>query len=504
MTEMNFFSTFRGRLLLIFACLIVVTLSVQYYVNLLVQRENDAERDLQSQALVSAFAIGFGSLTSKNRVSDLINDPNQKLLDQQIKERIRDIIIINNNWQIDDSLNPEYLPALEDDGQIIYQDLSSLKGLPPLIEGFRLGEDLKNFPNASYDPGSLGDDEAHAIPVETSKGRWYVMVILKNDRSEAAWRAARPLIATLIILLFSTLLTIFLVWRFTKPIAELSAAARSLAGGNLSVRVPDYGRNDEIGTLTRNFNEMAAELEKASELEAKLRQAEQSAVVGRLGSAIAHEIRNPLNYINLSLDHLSKRYSPTESDKREAFLKLTSQIKSEVERINRQITDFLNYSRPVNPKLQNIEIRPVINESLRLVEADSAEKGIKISVIEEGEIPNVLADPQFLRSVFNNLFINAIQAMEPMGGKLTVKIRPAENNQNVEIEISDTGSGIEAKNLDKIFEPYFSTKETGTGLGLAIVKRIIEVHSGTIKVNSKPAAGTTFLLKLPTADATNV
>ena len=112
-----------------------------------------------------------------------------------------------------------------------------------------------------------------------------------------------------------------------------------------------------MGQLAQRFNEMTAELEKTKELEAQLQQAEKSAVIGRLGSAIAHEIRNPLNYINLTLDHLRAKYAPDEPDKRETFQKLTLQLKAEVARINQQISDFLNYSRPAKADLQPIDIR---------------------------------------------------------------------------------------------------------------------------------------------------
>ncbi|HQZ82361.1 MAG TPA: ATP-binding protein, partial [Pyrinomonadaceae bacterium] len=246
--------------------------------------------------------------------------------------------------------------------------------------------------------------------------------------------------------------------------------------------------------------EMTAELEKKTELEAKLQQAEKSAVVGRLGSAIAHEIRNPLNYINLTLDHLRSKFAPTDDEKKAKFDKLTLQLKEEVARINRQITDFLNYSRPATADLRPIDARVVVEDSLRIIEAQAEEKGIVISVSEHENAPQIIGDPQFLRSVFNNLFINAVQAMEGTGGKLNVRIRPSDDGKFVNFEIADTGRGIPSENLESIFEPYFSTKETGTGLGLAIVKKIVDIHNGRIEVESTEAEGTKFVVRLPTAE----
>jgi signal transduction histidine kinase len=497
---MEFLNTFRGRLLMVLALLLIATLGVQYYLNLRTQRESSALREVQEQTIVAGIALGFTSMTSKeDRLQDLIDQPDQTFLDDDAKDRIRDIIIIDDEWNVVDSLDPDLLPVGNDDGTVTYKKLDDLTNLPPLMEEKRLGQDLEHFPNRQSVASKTTGDEAHAIPIDTSKGRWYVMVLLKNPRSEAAWRAAQPLIYTLGVLLVSALITLLLVWRFTRPITNLSHAAREVADGNLQVRVADAERSDEMGRLAQNFNEMAAELEKKRELEAQLQQAEKSAVVGRLGSAIAHEIRNPLNYINLTLDHLKTRYAPEDPENKAAFVKLTVQLKNEVARINQQISDFLNYSRPAKAELRSLDARKVVEDSLRIVEAEAAEKNVTISVVEQENVPAIMGDPEFLRSVFNNLFINALQAMEERGGRLSVKISP-DTDDRVAFEIADTGSGISPDNLSKIFEPYFSTKETGTGLGLAIVQKIVDVHSGTIDVESDEGEGTKFVVRLPSSE----
>ena len=498
---MKFFNTFRGRLLLILALMLVATLGVQYYLNLLTQHENNDLREAQTQALVAGITLGFTSIPLNDlRVQDLVDETDQTYFDQATKERIRDIIIIDNNWQVTDSLKADYLPIYDENDNVTYKKLNDLKGLPPLMEGSRLGDDLRNFPNLSTANSKSQNDEAHAIPIETSKGRWYVMVLLKNDKSEAMRRAARPLIFTLGVLFVSSLITFLLVWRFARPIANLADAARKVAAGDLQVRVADADRNDEMGRLASRFNEMTAELEKKRDLEAKLQQAEKSAVVGRLGSAIAHEIRNPLNYINLTLDHLRSKFAPADEEKRASFEKLTSQLKAEVARINQQISDFLNYSRPAKAELRPIDARKAIEDSLRIVEGQAAEKNIKIGIVEHENVPKITGDPEFLRSVFNNLFINAVQAMDNTGGHLNIKICPGDGDEFVSFEISDTGNGIPSENLSKIFEPYFSTKETGTGLGLAIVQKIVDIHHGHITVESKEGEGTKFTVKLPKAE----
>src|SRR5215203_968038 len=207
---MEFFGTFRGRLLLIFAFLIVATLAVQYYLNLFEQQANTERREVQEQALVAGISLGVSGITSTEYLQDLISVPGQTFLDESSRQRIRDVIIINNRWQITDSLNTDLLPTIVDDGTTEYKNLKELTDLPPLMEGARLGADLEQFPNRKSETNTLTDDEAHAIPVQTSDGRFYVMVLRRNDK-DAARRAARPLLATLGILLISTLITIILV-----------------------------------------------------------------------------------------------------------------------------------------------------------------------------------------------------------------------------------------------------------------------------------------------------
>lgn len=494
---MKFLNTFRGKLLVILALLLVATLGFQYYVNYITEQQNKDLRESQERTIVAAISLGFRSITSTDRMQDLIDAPGQTFLDNDSKRRIKDIIVIDDKWQVTDSLNPDYLPSSDDSDAIVYKKLGDLTDLPPLMEEGRLGDDLASFPNRRNDGNRMQSDEAHAVPIETSFGRWYVMVLLRSDQNEARWRAAQPLAYTLGILLVSSLITFWLVWRFGRPIANLSDGARQVASGNLHVRVPGARRRDEIGRLVGTFNEMAAELEKKRDLELQLQQAEKSAVVGRLGSAIAHEIRNPLNYINLTLDHLRSKFAPEDEAKRVVFQKLTSQLKNEVARINQQISDFLNYSRPAKADLKATSARKVIEESLRIVEPEAAEKNVIVSMVEHENVPDVMGDAEFLRSVFNNLFINALQAMEGRGGRLNIKISPSDDGRWVRFEVADTGGGISDENLAKIFEPYFSTKETGTGLGLAIVHKIVDIHRGTIEVGSTEGEGTRFTVKLP-------
>jgi signal transduction histidine kinase len=336
--------------------------------------------------------------------------------------------------------------------------------------------------------------------VQTTEGRRFIIVVLDSANTLTnvlEEQSSRSALYTLAVLFVTTLVTGFFVWRFTRPIKELSIAARKVAGGNFDVQVP-ADRLDEMGTLASAFNEMTGKLARARELETQLHQAEKGAVVGRLAAAIAHEIRNPLNYINLTLDHLRSSFAPTDPGKRKTF----DQLKTEVARINRHITDFLKYSRPSKLEFQNVDIRAEAEDALRLVEVRAEECGIKTSIVQDGALPTVLADRESLRSVFTNLVINAVEAINGAGGSISIKLSNPEAN-SVKVEISDSGCGIASDDISKVFEPYFSTKETGTGLGLAIVKKAVDDHGGTISVASKEGGGTTFTIILPAKENTH-
>jgi signal transduction histidine kinase len=256
-----------------------------------------------------------------------------------------------------------------------------------------------------------------------------------------------------------------------------------------------------LGALTETFNEMLAGLRSKEELEEQLQRAERSAVVGRLASGIAHEIRNPLNFINLSIDHLREQFAPAAEASRAEYARILGTIKDEIGRLNRLVSNFLSYGRPARLKLLEVDARSLVEEVVGLVRAQAEQQGVRVVVTEvEGDEAArrsdhfLRADAELIKTCFSNLVINSLQAM-PEGGELKVTLRP--RGPAVEIEFADTGSGIAPEALGQIFEPYYSTKETGIGLGLPLTKKIIEDHGGEIAVTSEPGAGTTFTVTLP-------
>lgn len=495
MKVLSLFHSFRVRFVLVLAGLLFATLAVQYIINVSAERKNEKLRETQEKALIAGLALGVRGITSTDPLTKLREGkPN---LDEEAG-RVVNVIIVNNEWKVYDSLRKEQLAELMPDGSYRKRDLKEIV-VPPLVNADEVGADISHFPQSPTWNGHAPRAEAQAFPIDTDHGVWYVIVVLKSDKeTRGFWsqQAARPLVYTLGVLLIATLSAAILVWRFTRPISDLATAAQKVAAGDLHFRVPDHDRRDEMGQLATQFNEMIEKLGHARDLESKLRQVEQSAVVGRLASAIAHEVRNPLNFINLTLDHMRQSFAPADAAKRESFAKLTTQLKSEVARINNLITAFLNYSRPYEYVLRPLDLAEEAAGALDLVRPQAAESDVDIN-FDTGRnqtppVPRIMADADPLRSVLTNLFINALQAMEGEGNSLTVRIEPTADRRQVKLAVTDTGRGIEPENVPHLFEPYFSTKETGTGLGLAIVKKVVDEHGGTIEVQSEPGKGTTF------------
>jgi signal transduction histidine kinase len=501
MARSRLLKSFRVRLLLLLAALLVLTLGVQYYVNLRAIQSNTQFIAEQQQAIMAGFALGVNSFSGKKYLDQLSEEAKQPLLGEQAA-RVKNILSVDDQGNIQNSMEKDQTPRMNPDKTIRYVKVKDIF-LPPLNSAVELPSDHTPLPEGmTIGPQTkAGQPGAFYIPVDTDLGRRYIIVVLASSSNLATLlerQSRQSQLYTLAVLLVTTGLTALVVWRFTRPIKSLSVGARRVAGGDFSFRVPTSGRQDEMGELTEQFNEMTVKLGRTRELETKLHEAEKAAVVGRLASAIAHEIRNPLNYINLTLDHLRANFTPSDTARQEKFAALTTQLKSEVARINTHVTEFLNYSRPAKLEFQPLDLYSAARDALSLVEPQAASINVETRVDKHGELPAVMADSGSLRSALTNLIINGLQATDGTGGKLSIVLSSQDQGQRVRIDISDTGRGIAPEDISRVFEPYYSTKETGTGLGLAIVRKAVDDHHGTISVKSKAGEGTTFTITLPT------
>jgi signal transduction histidine kinase len=301
------------------------------------------------------------------------------------------------------------------------------------------------------------------------------------------------LLATLGVFSFGFLLALYLSWSFSRPLQALTQAARQVAAGNLSVQVPADG-TDEIGSLARTFNEMVERLREHRRLEERLHFAERSTAMGRLASAVAHEIRNPLNFINLSIDHVRERLAPNEAGRREDFERILANVKAEISRLNRLVGDFLSFGKPMRLHPRSCALDELVREVAAVVDHKAKDQGIALVTEVDDPLPALVADPELLKTCFLNLMINAIDAM-PKGGVLTVSVR--RDQDALVTTVTDTGQGMTADEIRDAFEPYFSTKETGVGLGLALTRKIVGDHGGSVELESAPERGTRACIRLP-------
>ena len=179
-----------------------------------------------------------------------------------------------------------------------------------------------------------------------------------------------------------------------------------------------------------------------------------------------------------------------------SFDKIMHQLKIEVGRIEERVSELLDYARPRKPDFKSTDVREVIEDSLKIVTARAADAKISIEKVFANNSPDLKADREYLRSLFSNLFINAVKAMEPLGRGL-LRVEVSGDNGRLTVVVSDDGPGISPEDLSRIFEPYFSVTKTGTGLGLAIVQKVVEIHKGRISVESQPGRGARFIVVLP-------
>jgi two-component system sensor histidine kinase HydH len=226
-------------------------------------------------------------------------------------------------------------------------------------------------------------------------------------------------------------------------------------------------------------------------LKKEIERGERLASIGRLASGVAHEIRNPLSSIKGFATYFRERYRDVPEDQATADIMI-----QEVERLNRVIGQLLEFARPLNIEKKPTSILNFLEHSLKLIEGDANKKGVSIEFTKSSETEEVNIDPDRVKQVLLNLYLNALDAMEK-GGTLSIEPLIDADSGHIKIIISDSGKGINSEDLAHVFDPYFTTKSSGTGLGLAIVHNIVESHQGEVWIESKLGEGTKVTISLP-------
>ena len=331
------------------------------------------------------------------------------------------------------------------------------------------------LPLAGYENNLLG-----ALLVGSSRR---ALVELESSlRTIGTWVAAAGILVGMALSWWATA-------RVTRPVRRLAESAGMVAEGKWGTTV-ETTSNDEIGQLARAFNRMTHELVEQRE---RLVQSERVAAWRELARRLAHELKNPLFPLQITVENMQRAKTSYPEQFEEVFREGTSTLLAELANLKQIIARFSDFARMPAPQTQPVAFNELVEETLRLFGGQLARARVAAAVDLDPNLPTVQADPEQMTRALRNLILNAIDAM-PEGGTLTIRTRRQEHG--VHVEVSDTGSGLTPEECARLFTPYYTTKTHGTGLGLAIVQSVVSDHGGRISVESAPKKGTTFRIEL--------
>jgi signal transduction histidine kinase len=336
---------------------------------------------------------------------------------------------------------------------------------------------------------------ATAIPLKDSAGN--VLAVLTVAISRSGLVAEQQQIRAIAYgvagggILLAIIFSLWIAARVSRPVEELARAAEDVASGSWDTQVPVRGR-DEVAVLARSFNHMTEQLEGQRD---KLIQSERVAAWRELARRLAHELKNPLFPLQLTVENLVRARQLSAAEFDEVFNESTQTLSMEIANLKKIIGRFSDFSKMPKPELERIDARDAVARVRSLYGTTSADGPLIRLETEVDDRPMILmADPELLHRALSNLVLNAKDAM-PEGGTVTISAHPRDGS--VEIRVADTGQGLTQEECERLFTPYYTTKEHGTGLGLAIVQSVISDHAGTISVESCEGKGAIFVITLP-------
>ncbi|MBA1334201.1 MAG: GAF sensor signal transduction histidine kinase [Firmicutes bacterium] len=310
--------------------------------------------------------------------------------------------------------------------------------------------------------------------------------ILISDISRVLFVRYFSLAIIVVSLAAGTLGITFIVKNLLRQVNSINDGILKLQE-DLDYRIPPIP--GELGKVAQAVNHMAKELKEKKRLEDQLQRSERLAALGQLVSGIAHELRNPLSIIRATVQLMEK-----ELNAHEGISEYTGIVKEQADRQNKIIQELLDFAKPAVPQLVPVDLNQLLDSVMTFTRAYLKDSNVVLSIEKEKELPKILADGEKIKQVILNLILNGVQAM-PDGGELKIKTYSTEGK--TVIEFSDTGVGIPQENLEKIFNPFFTTRDGGTGLGLAIAHQIVKMHQGTLEARSVRGKGATFTVTIP-------
>jgi signal transduction histidine kinase len=333
-------------------------------------------------------------------------------------------------------------------------------------------------------------------PLMSPDKKVFGVVFVGIQKTYAFQTAVGQFLVILIFLgvLLSAVIGVLIARSISHPLRKFTLGIRAVARGDLEHQIKIKAKG-EIKDLANAFNEMIQQLRRLRHLEEELRRKDRLAALGELAAGVAHEIRNPLVIIKNSAQILEDRFHGQNENK-----ELTQYIIEETDRLNKVVTSFLDFARPQKSNLEISQIAPIIDRTLQMTDMEISKNHIEVYKSFQKNLPSVNVDSEQMHQVFLNLILNAIAAMAD-GGRLEIKTAVKKDDDKnmklVKISFKDTGCGISKDAMDKVFNPFFTTKSEGTGLGLAIAHKIIENHNGTIEVESQEGKGSIFSVCIP-------
>ena len=349
--------------------------------------------------------------------------------------------------------------------------------------------------NWSADPASA--ETFHAIPLTGQNDELLGILLVGSSRRELVLLTERIGWIAASVGAGALLITLILIWwfsaRITQPVEELAAGAREVASGRWDARI-DVRTYDEVGQLATAFNDMTRTLGVHKE---RLLQTERVAAWRELARRLAHELRNPLFPLQITVENLQRARQLDHEQFMEVFTESTATLKTELANLNSIVARFSDFAKMPTPRFERMDVNESLREVLRLFDAQFNEVGkpaITRELFLKDGLPEIDGDPELLHRAFQNVVLNSVDAM-PGGGTLT--FRTSELDGKIRVEITDTGSGLTSEESARLFTPYFTTKPQGTGLGLAIVQSVVSDHHGTVSISSEEGRGTTIRIDLP-------
>jgi len=351
----------------------------------------------------------------------------------------------------------------------------------------------------SRDPADA--ETFHAIPLTGRNNELLGVFLVGSSRRELVLLTDKIVKTAAAVgagaLFVGLLIAFWISARITRPVEELAAAAHEVATGRWDTHIEVRGR-DEIGQLGAAFNDMTKTLASRKE---RLVQTERVAAWRELARRLAHELRNPLFPMQITIENMQRARQLDAKQFLEVFHESTATLKAELANLNSIVSRFSDFSKMPAPQFVRVNVNEALRNAVRLFEPQFNEVGkptITPELFLTEPLPEIDADPDLLHRAFQNLVLNALDAM-PAGGTLTLKT--SEHDGHVRIEVADTGKGLTPEECSRLFTPYYTTKLQGTGLGLAIVQSVVSDHHGTISVNSDEGRGTSFRIDLPQRQA---